>query len=147
MLRSQVPIGCDDDELFHAGVSYSSMQLSLDGRPDVNVIRSYGSSELRVGAQVIRNACIVAAHALVKEKPGRTPLRATLRHQVIKHYANQCSHTDAHGRRCPEKRWLDIHHVIPVAKGGLNLLSNLRLLCSRHHAALHRATAYSKGPE
>lgn len=34
---------------------------------------------------------------------------------------------------CTEKRWLQIDHVIPVAKGGENTPENLRVLCANHN--------------
>ncbi len=33
--------------------------------------------------------------------------------------------------------WCDAHHVIHWADGGLTVLENLRLLCRRHHRAIH----------
>lgn len=37
------------------------------------------------------------------------------------------------GRRCAGKYQLQIDHVIPYSKGGLNTLENLRLLCGEHN--------------
>jgi 5-methylcytosine-specific restriction endonuclease McrA len=34
-------------------------------------------------------------------------------------------------------RWCDAHHVVHWADGGANSLSNLVLLCRRHHRAVH----------
>jgi hypothetical protein len=34
-------------------------------------------------------------------------------------------------------RWCDVHHVIPVSVGGKTILTNLVLLCRRHHRAVH----------
>jgi hypothetical protein len=34
---------------------------------------------------------------------------------------------------CTEKRWLQIDHIIPVAKGGENTPENLRVLCANHN--------------
>lgn len=34
---------------------------------------------------------------------------------------------------CDEKRWLQIDHIVPVAKGGENTPENLRLLCANHN--------------
>jgi predicted HNH restriction endonuclease len=41
------------------------------------------------------------------------------------------------GKRCSEKRWLEIHHIMPVAEGGVNELENLALVCRAHHQFLH----------
>jgi hypothetical protein len=34
---------------------------------------------------------------------------------------------------CDEKRWLQIDHIVPIAKGGENTPENLRLLCANHN--------------
>jgi len=69
--------------------------------------------------------------------PGRHPLPAHVRHEVIRREGMRCSHKTEDGRRCTEKRWLHFHHLIAVSKGGLNTSDNLQLLCSRHHKLQH----------
>jgi 5-methylcytosine-specific restriction endonuclease McrA len=39
---------------------------------------------------------------------------------------------------CPETAHLHVHHIKPLSKGGLTVLSNLILLCERCHARRHR---------
>jgi 5-methylcytosine-specific restriction endonuclease McrA len=49
--------------------------------------------------------------------------------QVWAKCGDQCSHPGC------KSRWrLEVHHEIPVARGGLTTLENLRLLCPEHHA-------------
>jgi hypothetical protein len=45
----------------------------------------------------------------------------------------------AHNRceECGNVHALEAHHIVPVSEGGTHELENLRLLCSRCHAALH----------
>lgn len=38
---------------------------------------------------------------------------------------------------CDNRRWVDAHHIIHWADGGPTVLSNLVLLCRRHHTAVH----------
>lgn len=38
---------------------------------------------------------------------------------------------------CTHTLWVDAHHVVPWAEGGATKLSNLLLLCRRHHTAVH----------
>lgn len=49
----------------------------------------------------------------------------------------QCTHKDSKGERCSERRWLDVHHIIPRSKGGPDTLENLTTLCSGHHRLVH----------
>jgi hypothetical protein len=49
----------------------------------------------------------------------------------------QCTHFDDKGKRCANRRWLDYHHIIPVAHGGLDKLENITTLCSSHHRLVH----------
>jgi 5-methylcytosine-specific restriction endonuclease McrA len=44
------------------------------------------------------------------------------------------------GRRCGERRWLQLDHVIPHAEGGEATVANLRLRCRGHN--LHTARAH-----
>ena len=64
-------------------------------------------------------------------------LSAATKHQVYLRYQWQCAFTDGEGRRCSQRRHLDIHHKIEVANGGTNELENLILLCRGHHRAKH----------
>ncbi|MBK9000953.1 MAG: HNH endonuclease [Myxococcales bacterium] len=50
---------------------------------------------------------------------------------------DQCTFTDAEGRRCSAKRFLTIEHIDPFAKGGPTTVDNCCLLCRPHNA--HRA--------
>lgn len=38
---------------------------------------------------------------------------------------------------CTHTLWVDGHHIVPWAEGGRTKLSNLLLLCRRHHTAVH----------
>lgn len=42
----------------------------------------------------------------------------------------------ASGRRCGKKA-VDVHHIKPISRGGLNTLSNLIHLCSECHERRH----------
>ncbi|GAB4020064.1 MAG: hypothetical protein Fur0010_22470 [Bdellovibrio sp.] len=53
--------------------------------------------------------------------------------QVWSRAKGQCEFESLQGRRCLSKYLLQIDHVIPRSKGGLDELSNLRLLCANHN--------------
>jgi hypothetical protein len=68
----------------------------------------------------------------------RIPLPAVVRHAVNTRDQRRCTHRDRAGTRCPETRWLDIHHVRPVSAGGNNEPGNLTTLCFAHHRMNHK---------
>ena len=77
----------------------------------------------------------------------RTPVPAALKHAAV-HEANaQCSHINPNGQRCPNRRYLQLHHCKPVAIGGAHELSNLLVLCSQHHRAVHRSQSINGSPK
>jgi 5-methylcytosine-specific restriction endonuclease McrA len=67
----------------------------------------------------------------------RGPLGAALRHQVHLRDGARCAHVDGKGQRCQERKWLQIHHLIPIAHGGQNQRTNLKTLCQGHHKVEH----------
>jgi len=75
---------------------------------------------------------------LIRTETHRRPVKISIKHQVIQRDGLQCSYLGHDGRRCEQKRWLRLHHIKEVAKGGTNIASNLRLMCSSHHAFTHR---------
>lgn len=67
----------------------------------------------------------------------RKPLSASLKHRVFLKAGGQCTHINPAGKRCRERRFLDIHHIRPLYRGGSDSLENLTLLCSGHHRMVH----------
>ena len=68
---------------------------------------------------------------------GRRPLPAATKHRVMLRFSGQCGHVNHQGERCRETKFLEIHHLKPIALGGDNSIENLTLLCSGHHRAQH----------
>jgi hypothetical protein len=102
--------------------------------------------------QVSRTATKVEAQVLIKQRTTddsleeitraqkfgkRRALPSYLKHQVYLINNGQCSTIDENGKRCAARRFLDIHHIQPVSKGGSNQLENLALHCTGHHQAIH----------
>ncbi len=54
----------------------------------------------------------------------------------------QCSALDESGQKCQSRRFLEVHHMLPLAQGGKDELENLTLLCSGHHKALHEDSIF-----
>ncbi len=67
----------------------------------------------------------------------RRKLPARVEHTVNLRDQAQCTHVDHQGRRCPNRRWLQRHHLKPVSMGGDDSAANLRSLCSGHHRLVH----------
>jgi hypothetical protein len=81
---------------------------------------------------------------------GRKPLPQKLKNQVLIRDQGQCQERDfldesttsdteisRDSNICGDSRWLDVHHIIPVSRGGKNTLENLVTLCRGHHALEH----------
>jgi 5-methylcytosine-specific restriction endonuclease McrA len=77
----------------------------------------------------------------VKFTRSRAPISKRLLHAVNLRDQRRCTHVGPDGTRCSQKRWLDIHHIVPVSHGGQNTLENLTTLCSTHHDYIHMELA------
>ena len=75
-----------------------------------------------------------------KVAPLRKPIKAESRHEAVARDGGRCSFVGADGKRCDSDRWLHLHHVVPVAKGGTDDPTNLVCLCSEHHALVHQTS-------
>jgi len=86
------------------------------------------------------------AKPLPKDFPeeSKRALPMLIRHAVVRRDQNRCTYVSAKGKRCDSQRWLELHHQIPLAKGGLTSERNLITLCSSHHR--HEHTTVQKGP-
>jgi 5-methylcytosine-specific restriction endonuclease McrA len=76
---------------------------------------------------------------------GRQPVPAAVKRPVILRDGMQCAHVSSDGRRCEQKRWLQIHHQVAVKNGGLNTIQNLQTLCQRHHQFVHSREGVALG--
>lgn len=68
----------------------------------------------------------------------RVPIPSVVLHEVNLRDKRQCSFINNQGTRCINKRWLEVHHKVPVSMGGKNTLENLTTLCTIHHKQTHR---------
>ena len=63
---------------------------------------------------------------------------AAVRREVWRRDQGCCSYVDRHtGRRCGSRFFLEIDHIVPVARGGGAEPANLRLSCAAHHRYRH----------
>ncbi len=76
--------------------------------------------------------------SVTRKVPGaREPWTAAVLHAVNLRDEGRCTRVLSNGRRCDRSRWVEIHHVLPVSRGGSNELENLVTLCSIHHRGVH----------
>lgn len=71
----------------------------------------------------------------------RKPIPAEVRHAVHARDGGCCQAVGRDGGKCLEKKWVDLHHVIPVAEGGEDVAANLTTLCAFHHRLEHRRSS------
>jgi hypothetical protein len=69
-----------------------------------------------------------------KENSRHVP-RAVVR-EVHARDAGQCTFMSSDGRRCTERGALELHHVVPFARGGPTTTDNLQVLCRAHNGWL-----------
>jgi 5-methylcytosine-specific restriction endonuclease McrA len=67
------------------------------------------------------------------EAGSRAAIPARTRDAVFARDRGRCTFVGSDGRRCNETLRLHIDHIKPVARGGSNDISNLRLLCAQHN--------------
>ena len=71
-------------------------------------------------------------------KPSGRSIPAAVRREVWRRDQGCCSYVDRHtGRRCGSRFFLEIDHIVPVARGGGAEPANLRLRYSAHHRYRH----------
>jgi hypothetical protein len=75
----------------------------------------------------------VAPNSADKTKRSRY-IPVVLRRAVFQRAGGQCCYVDqATGRRCGERRWLEVDHIKPFSCGGEHSPENLQVLCRSHN--------------
>jgi hypothetical protein len=59
---------------------------------------------------------------------------ADVRRAVWERDGGQCAFIGRHGQRCPERGFLELHHLAPFAAGGAATVDNISLRCRQHNA-------------
>lgn len=101
----------------------------------------------RTSAAAIDRAVEALVEQIEKRKLGRThaPARAArpatnartipahVRRAVSERDGDRCAFVSADGRRCECRTDLEFDHVVPLARGGLTTVENVRLCCRAHN--------------
>ncbi len=69
---------------------------------------------------------------------------AHILHAVHRRDQAQCRGENPDGSRCPQRRWLEVHHVKARKDGGPHTLENLLTLCGFHHRQVHTLPGQGK---
>lgn len=85
-------------------------------------------------AQRARKSEPVARQVTEGERPA---IPAAVFHAVNTRDGWRCAFV-YNGERCRERRFLEIHHKLPLARGGEHSVDNLITLCAKHHKYHHR---------
>jgi len=119
------------------GAEGPAHQIAYQQCPDCRRATQNGAGrEIDIAPEVFERAACDARDLGSLDAPA--PERATttvtprLREQVFARDQQRCTVPG-----CRSARNLDIHHIVPQARGGKHELWNLTLLCSGHHMALH----------
>jgi len=67
----------------------------------------------------------------------RGPIPTSTSHELSLRDRQQCTFVLPSGQRCPSRRWLHRHHIVPRSQGGMHSFENLTTVCSTHHQFLH----------
>jgi hypothetical protein len=128
-----------------SGAEGPAHQIAYKQCPDCRHVTQNGAGrEIDVAPEVLERASCDAR--LLGSLDAATPERATttvtprLREQVFARDSARCTVPG-----CRSARNLEAHHIIEQARGGPHTLSNLTLLCSGHHAALHAGRLIVRG--
>ena len=95
-------------------------------------------AEKRKFERAITGANQAPATRPVYKNGKRTSTPRPITNAALRAAQGQCTWLDAHGKRCPNRRYLDKHHKQLVSEGGEHSLPNISVLCSSHHRRHHR---------
>jgi hypothetical protein len=102
----------------------------LSAKPPASVAQgeSMGKTEKRVAKQKEKQAKL----EVKLETSERIVIPISVKRIVWRKAQGQCCYQH-NGRRCESRFQLQIDHIISLANGGTNAVSNLQLLCRRHN--------------
>ena len=112
-------------------------ELFLEAKDPVRKARRTLAKKSEPAPQVETVEPIIPQNSEVKRPKNVRAIPAAIKNRVHLRDQGQCTQNDLNGLRCKERRWLDIHHLIPVSKGGASTLENLVTVCKAHHKMIH----------
>ena len=70
---------------------------------------------------------------MAHEVPDGDPAAIIERALAWERDGGRCAHVDESGRRCTSRRFIELHHRVPCARGGEHTSENLELRCRAHN--------------
>ena len=139
-------VGADRVEL-RVGIS-TSLEEKLKQAQDLESQRRGRAATLEETLEALTHVYLEVkdpvkrAERVLKRRPNQSKrtsrdMSARIRHEVHARDQGQCTHINSAGRRCENRRWIDIHHVVPREVGGAHTADTLVTLCSAHHRMEH----------
>ena len=82
----------------------------------------------------------------VEQNPERRRPVAALIREIFTRDEGRCTYVSSEGHRCRETHFLELDHIVPVARGGLTKATNLRLRCRTHNQLTALRAGLTKRP-
>ena len=119
LLRREIPDG-DPGAIFDRAVTLllervESRKLGVTARPKPSRSIRPGTDETAQGPSDSRD------------------IPRSVQRAVWKRDGGQCAFVGPGGHRCPERTFLEFHHIVPWARGGRATVDNVALRCRRHN--------------
>jgi hypothetical protein len=67
------------------------------------------------------------------ETPQSRDIPRNIKRGAWRRDGGRCAYVARNGHRCPERTFLEFHHIVPYARGGRATLDNISLRCRRHN--------------
>jgi len=102
------------------------------------IFDAFSLSPVKVLSDKVEDSSPISAQSS-GEKPRSRYIPAQIRREVWVRAGGRCGYVSPeNGRRCAEKKGLEVEHINPFARGGTHDLFNLDLFCRSHnlHAAV-----------
>ena len=132
LLASKNPTGAGLEEIFQ-----EAMRCFIDKHdPEQKAKRTLARKEKQEHKVLVEQVA-------KKCDPSRY-IPAAVRAEVMLRDGGRCTYVGEDGHRCGSKWDLELDHIVPFAKGGPSLASNLRVVCRVHNA---HAAQEQFGPE
>ncbi len=130
-VRIQISYSVTEDEFKELERAKDLMSQKLGRTATTNDVCVRAVKTLLQKIDPLEKSCLV-------QTAGTINLTVKLKRKVHHNHNSQCTYRDESGKRCTQRRHLDIHHITPTSLGGTNDENNLTIFCSGHHRAHHR---------